>query len=196
MLTSSSNFSSHGVETWPQSKSNQIEFEAGSSVSFAQLYDAWFRDVRRWVRALGAPVADADDLAQEVFIIVRRKLPDFRSGNFPGWLFRITQRTVRDLRRKAWFRHSQLQAATQELDDLPANGAEPSEAYERVESFEVLARLLARMSPKRREAFLLFEVEGYSGEEIAALKQIPLATVWTRLHHARKDLSRMVLDLE
>jgi RNA polymerase sigma-70 factor (ECF subfamily) len=48
------------------------------------------------------------------------------------------------------------------------------------------------MSAVRRSAFILFEVEGYSGEEIAELEGIPLNTVWTRLHHARKDFVQLV----
>jgi DNA-directed RNA polymerase specialized sigma24 family protein len=51
------------------------------------------------------------------------------------------------------------------------------------------------MSDKRRETLVLFEVEGYSGQEIAALQGVPVKTVWTRLHHARKDLVAMVTDL-
>jgi RNA polymerase sigma-70 factor, ECF subfamily len=51
------------------------------------------------------------------------------------------------------------------------------------------------MSEKRRAAFILFEIEGYSGEEIARIHGIPLKTVWTRLHHARKDFLRIASDL-
>jgi len=40
--------------------------------------------------------------------------------------------------------------------------------------------------------FVLFEIEGYTGEEIAGLQGIPVATVWTRLHHARRDLAVLV----
>jgi DNA-directed RNA polymerase specialized sigma24 family protein len=43
------------------------------------------------------------------------------------------------------------------------------------------------MSTRRRETFLLYEVEGYSGEEIARMQDVPVNTVWTRLHHARKE---------
>jgi DNA-directed RNA polymerase specialized sigma24 family protein len=42
---------------------------------------------------------------------------------------------------------------------------------------------------------VLFEIEGYSGEEIAQIQSLPLKTVWTRLHHARKDFIRMVSQL-
>ena len=50
------------------------------------------------------------------------------------------------------------------------------------------------MSDVRRTTFILFEVEGYSGEEIAELQGIPLNTVWTRLHHARKEFLRLVSE--
>jgi RNA polymerase sigma-70 factor (ECF subfamily) len=48
------------------------------------------------------------------------------------------------------------------------------------------------MSDMQRTAFVLFEIEGYSGEEIAELEQIPVNTVWTRLHHARKRFFELV----
>src|SRR5258707_726771 len=60
---------------------------------------------------------------------------------------------------------------------------------------QVLESILARMSEKRRTTFVLFEIEGYSGEEIAQIQSLPLKTVWTRLHHARKDFMRMVSSL-
>jgi RNA polymerase sigma-70 factor (ECF subfamily) len=56
--------------------------------------------------------------------------------------------------------------------------------------------LLARLSEKRRSTFILFEIEGYSGEEIAALENVPVATVWTRLHHARRELAERLRELE
>ena len=48
------------------------------------------------------------------------------------------------------------------------------------------------MSDTRRATFVLFEIEGYSGEEIAEIQAIPVATVWTRLHHARKEFFALV----
>jgi RNA polymerase sigma-70 factor (ECF subfamily) len=47
--------------------------------------------------------------------------------------------------------------------------------------------VLERMSPKKREVFALFELEGLSGDEISERIGVPVNTVWTRLHHARKD---------
>jgi DNA-directed RNA polymerase specialized sigma24 family protein len=51
------------------------------------------------------------------------------------------------------------------------------------------------MSEKRRTTFVLFEIEGYSGEEIAQIESLSVDAVWTRLHHARKDFVRLVAEL-
>jgi RNA polymerase sigma-70 factor (ECF subfamily) len=74
-----------------------------------------------------------------------------------------------------------------EPDTLPHTSQNPAAALERKENQRVLYTLLGKIREARRSAFILFEIEGFSGEEIAQIQGIPLNTVWTRLHHARKD---------
>jgi RNA polymerase sigma-70 factor (ECF subfamily) len=150
----------------------------------------------RWVRALGGPRVDTEDLAQEIFMVVRRKLSTFLGGNLAGWLYRITQLTVRDQRRRAWFRNLVLRRSDVDMDRVPSNRETPVGSLERQEQRKVLEHILGKLSEKRRTTFVLFEIEGYKGEEIAAIQDIPLSTVWTRLHHARKDFWRLVGDLK
>src|SRR5687767_11705297 len=64
--------------------------------AFEELYDQRFGDVSRWVRALGVRDADRDDVVQDVFMVVHRRLPDFDGQNVAGWLYQITRRKVRD----------------------------------------------------------------------------------------------------
>jgi len=154
---------------------------------FRAIYDAWFDDVSRWIRALGGMEADRDDIVQEVFLVVRRRLKDFDGNNLAGWLFRITSRQVRDFRRRAWVKHIFTRRRGQEPDVLPHGGVNPAMALERKEEQRVLQMLLAKMAEARRIAFVLFEIEGLSGDEIARIQDIPLNTVWTRLHHARRE---------
>ena len=59
------------------------------TAEFRAVYDAWFDDVSRWIRALGGLEADRDDIVQEVFLVVRRRLKAFDGGNVAGWLYRI-----------------------------------------------------------------------------------------------------------
>lgn len=162
--------------------------------NFSRVYDNWYARVRRWALSMGTTAGDVDDVAQEVFIIVRRKLPTFQAGNLAGWLFRITERTVRDFRRQAWFRHTRSRGSAETLELLPEATGEVALRYEHKEALAELARMLSRLSEKRRETFLLFAVLGYSGEEIATVYGIPISTVWTRLYHARRELARLMQD--
>jgi RNA polymerase sigma-70 factor (ECF subfamily) len=162
---------------------------------FDAVYQANFVEVARWVRALGASAGDVEDLTQEVFIIVRRKLHAFDGCNLRGFLYRIAQRTVRDHRRSAWFRNLLRRRASGEVRGLQSESPTAFQVLEQREKRRLVEGLLARMSDKRRSTFVLFEIEGYSGEEIAEIQGLPLATVWTRLHHARKDFLRLVAEL-
>jgi RNA polymerase sigma-70 factor (ECF subfamily) len=160
-------------------------------LDFASIYDAWFDHVSRWVRALGAPEADNEDISQEVFLVVRRRLCDFDGRNVAGWLHRIASGQVRQHRRRRWIR-SVFSRQPIAVEDLPAMGASPIAALETREKQRVLELLLSKMSEKRRVAFVLFEIDGYGGDEIADILDIPINTVWTRLHHARRDFFALV----
>jgi len=162
---------------------------------FREIYERWFDDVVKWLFALGMPASDTEDLAQEVFLVVRRNLVRFDGGNLPGWLYRITELTVRDHRRRSWFKNLVLRRRQVDMTTLPHASEGPARAYEQEENRRVFQGLIAKMSEKRRSTFVLFEIEGYSGEEIAHIQDIPLSTVWTRLHHARKDFWKLVRDL-
>ena len=165
-------------------------------LDFTRVYEAWFDPCLRWLRALGIPDADLEDVGQEVFVVVRRKLAAFEGDKLAGWLYGIAARTASDHRRRAWFRRLWTRGSRVELEGLPHAAAGPAELYERREAERLLDGVLARMSEKRRVAFALYEIEGYSGEEIAQLLGVPVATVWTRLHHARKEFLARVAELQ
>lgn len=154
---------------------------------FREIYDAWFEDVSRWVRALGGLEADRDDIIQEVFLVVRRRLHSFDGENPAGWLYRITRRQVRDFRRRTWVKHIFTRQRSDDPDILPSTGSGPAVNLEHKEKQRVLFGLLQKMGEHRRTAFVLFEIEGLSGEEIARIQSVPVNTVWSRLHHARRE---------
>ena len=182
----------------PEPQAAAVEGEA--PLSFRAVYDARFHDVLRWVRAMGGRDEDLEDLAQEVFIIVRRKLAGFDGQNLHGWLYRITQRTVRDYRRAAWFRNwlSRKKLADHErtLLKLVEPGRGPAEEQELREAQESFRLVLDRMREKHRTAFVLFELEGYTGEEIAELEGAPVSTIFTRLYHARREFVTILQQLK
>jgi len=170
--------------------------EAPSALSFEVLYDRWFEEVSRWVRALGAAEADRDDLVQETFLVVHRRLSDFDGQNVAGWLYQIARRKVRDHRRLLWVKHI-FGKTSQPLGDAMLTTKQSAlDELETKEKRELLQQLLAKLNEDQRAAFVLFEIEGTSGDEIAALTGVPVNTVWARIHKARKKLQEQAERFE
>jgi len=175
-----------------ESASEPARQRAGSppptgALDFATVYDEWFDRVACWLRALGAPSGEHEDLAQEVFVVVRRRLPDFDGVNLGAWLFQIARRQVLRHRRLSWVKRVLVGSSHDTLAELSHPSASPLAELETRDRQRLVEALLTSMSEKRRVVFVLFEIEGSSGEEIAELLGVPVNTVWTRLHHARRD---------
>jgi RNA polymerase sigma-70 factor (ECF subfamily) len=159
-------------------------FDAGD---FNAVYNAWFGDVARWIRALGAPASDHDDLVQEVFVVVHRRLRDFDGRNLAGWLYRIAAHQVRDFRRLRWIKNV-FKRSIPLSHRLASPGPTPVMALETRERRSMLEGLLSELSEPLRTTFVLFEIDGYTGEEIAAAHRVSINTVRARIHRARKKL--------
>jgi RNA polymerase sigma-70 factor (ECF subfamily) len=156
---------------------------------FRLFYLEHFQLVRRAVARLYGPSADADDLVQEVFLIALRKRGDFAGRAAPStWLYGIARKVVMAARRRARLRCFLGLAEVPEA----AHGQTPHDIFENREAS--LYALLERISEKKRTVFILHEMEGLPGETIARIVGCPLKTVWTRLHHARRELQELAVS--
>ena len=164
---------------------------AGDPHDFTSIYDAYYAEVARWIRALGGPPADQDDLIQEVFVVVYRRLGDFDGRNLAGWLYRITAHQVRDYRRLVWIKHI-FRRSVALSPEVPSGRPTPVMMLETRERQRHLDRLLATLSVPLRAAFVLFEIEGYTAEEISEMQAVPTNTVRARIHRARKKLTALL----
>ncbi len=158
---------------------------------FASVYDHTYEDVSRWIRALGGPSSEQDDLIQDIYLIVHRKLPHFDGKHLGAWLYRITAHRVRDFRRLWWFRHV-LGQDPLAIDKVESEDPNPVKALETAENRRALERLLSKLSVPLRATFILFEIEGYTAEEIATLQTISVNTVRARIHRARKKVFNLL----
>jgi RNA polymerase sigma-70 factor (ECF subfamily) len=165
-------------------------FDAGD---FNSVYAAWYGDVTRWLRALGGPPADLDDLAQEVFIVVHRRLHAFDGRNLAGWLYRITIRQLRDMRRLRWVRNV-FKRTVPLSTRIAATGPTPVMTLETKQRQDLLARLLAKLSAPLRETFVLFEIEGYTSDQIAAFHRVSVNTVRARIYRSRKRVLKLMAE--
>jgi RNA polymerase sigma-70 factor, ECF subfamily len=166
-----------------------------ASLDFQAIYERWFDEVCNWIRAMGGPEADSEDLVQDVFLVVHRRLPDFDGHNLAGWLYQIARHRVRDFRRLAWVKHL-LFGSVPLPENLVKEGASPAEKLETDEKRATLERLLGKLNQWERAALVLFEIEGYNGEQIARIQGVPLNTVWARIHKARSKLKAWLAKIE
>jgi RNA polymerase sigma-70 factor (ECF subfamily) len=159
----------------------------GDTAALAALYDRYAAALLRFARRLERQ--EAEDIVQTVFMRVLQLAAGFDADAVSArpWLFAITARVALERRRsiRRW-KAALLRLATQPLRTAPAIA----------DTRRDLEAGLARLSSAKRSVLVLAEVEGFSCDEIAEMLDIPVGTVWTRLHHARRELRRYQEDDE
>jgi RNA polymerase sigma-70 factor (ECF subfamily) len=135
--------------------------------------------------------ADAQDAAQEVFLVVHRKLEQFEGrAKLTTWLFRICMRVASDHQRRAHVRREVVEDAPAGKLRDPAPDAETQAVNK--DALRALSSALSKMDLDARAVFVLFELEAMSGADIANALGIPLGTVHSRLRRARETFLRHV----
>ncbi len=179
------------IEAVPSDAVLMARIAEGDLDALGQLYDRLEPEVRRLVRRLGALPGDVDDLVQLTFLDVHRSAANFQTGRTPrSWVLGVAVMIVRRHRRslRRWIEN--MTGHVFERRRAPPKA--PDEMLEQCQEYSRFEQALERLSPKRREAFVLVVMEQLSGDAAAAVLGIPVATVWTRLHHARRDLRSML----
>lgn len=160
------------------------------------VYRAHADAVALWARRFGGPDLDVEDIVHEVFLVVQRRLPEWRGeAKLSTWLYEITFRVVQDRRRRwRWPRFGNAaRTAPDEAARIAADQPDALSLLERREASATLYALLDELGEKYRTVIVLFELEERSGEEIAALTNTSLANVWIRLHRGRQKLLKKFL---
>jgi len=169
--------------------------QGGDEAAFGVIMRTHYERTFRLVCAIIHNEADARDVCQEVWLTVWKQLGTFRGDSrFSTWLHPIaTRRALDHLRkRRRWFDRF-LPFATG--DDTTPGAPEPvttDDAGQQLEGSETVARVraaLATLPPKHRAVLALRELEGLSYEEIATAVGVPVGTVMSRLHAARRLLA-------
>jgi RNA polymerase sigma-70 factor (ECF subfamily) len=157
--------------------------------SFQQVYSESAPFVWRTLRRLGVREADLEDVCQEAFVVVHRRLGDFDgSAAVRTWLFGICLRVASDYRRRA---HIRRETAVSELPE----GAQPPEQVEvvaRRQARALLDRMLDELDEDKRAVFVLFELEQWPMAEVAQAVGCPVQTAYARLYAARQRVEQAV----
>ena len=161
--------------------------KAGDPAAFRQLFEKHVAGVHRHLSLLIGPNEDVDDLVQLVFLNVYQSIGRFRGKSaFSTWLFRITINVARqEIRMRS--RRRRLSTAICEVSKVARSGVKQNPEGS-LSTWQQIYRVLDRLSPKKRETFILYMYEGYSLEEIASLLGSSVSTIGSRLQAGRKEI--------
>lgn len=176
----------------------------GSQDAFHELVTRFERPVYSLIARMVQDPATAEDLAQEAFVKAYRSLRSYDpSRKLSSWLFKIAHNTTIDHLRRHALETVPLEAPPDQeegrggLAAVLADGSieDPAAAAERRDMARSLERAIARLRPEYRESVVLFYLEGASYQEICETTGLPLGTVKTNLHRARKELAQEMAAL-
>ena len=147
--------------------------------------------VWRALQRFGVRTPDLDDVLQEVFVVVHKKLPSFRGdAQMTTWLYGICLRVASVYRRRS---HVRREKDLEELEERHSVETEnPEDHLAEHQRRLVLERLLDELDVEKRALIVMFEIDELPCEEIANILGVPVGTVYSRLHAARKAFAAAV----
>lgn len=162
------------------------ECARGNRAAWRSLHHRYYPVTVAFLRKFGVHELDVEDAAQEVFLQMHRYLPRFRgNAELRTWLYRLCITQARKVRR----RRRIGQVITGWLSQSPeAALATPAEFCENTARRRIEGAL-DRLTDAERSAFILYEMEGLAGKQIAEILKCKEATLWRRLHYARKKFT-------
>jgi RNA polymerase sigma-70 factor (ECF subfamily) len=157
--------------------------------AWKELYEQNYLIAQRFLLSMGVQRDALEDVCQDVFLQAFRYLPKFRGEcSFKTWLYRICASEARRHRQRVRLRKTITHLLMFQTENDAANSHEWGQAH----AERVVQRALNQLPETERLVFVLYELEGLPGKEIAEIARCPEATVWRRLHYARKTFRKYV----
>jgi RNA polymerase sigma-70 factor, ECF subfamily len=160
----------------------------GDLHAFEQLYKATSGFVYNVAFRVVANKEDAQEVTQEVFLTVHRKLKDFRfESSFKTWVYRITTNQAINIAKKRAKIQDKAVVYDEDVHPIPVEAGIEGQ-IEKEYAQERINELLSALNPDQRACIVLRNIEGLSYEEIAGALKVNLNTVRTRLKRAREKM--------
>jgi RNA polymerase sigma-70 factor (ECF subfamily) len=168
---------------------------AGDPLAFQELIRPHLDSVRRFVFSLSSNWQDADDIAQEALLKAFRAFHTFDGrASLSTWLYSVARSASIDWHRSRLGKAGQREHALPSA--YPAALPRQDEACSQQQDHERLWQAVQRLDHKQRVPLVLFEIEGLSYDEIAAIEGVPVGTIRSRLSRARQELRELLAEAE
>jgi len=161
--------------------------QEGDGNAFGLLVDRYLESAYATAMSVLRNAHDAEDAVQGAFIRALERIDQLKPGSpFGPWFYRVLRSTCLNLRRRE---------ALRSHDDIPASaagGRNPEKDLERELTREKVISALGELPEMQRLAVTLYDLEGYSHQEIADILGIAVGTSRAHVHHARRTLRRLI----
>lgn len=170
--------------TAPRDRSEPPPALASSELTLERIHTEHFTFIWRSLRGLGVPANALDDAAQQVFLIVHRRLPEFAGrSTLRTWLFSIAYRVALNQRRTLKRRGTTVEIA----DDLEQRASGPETRAEAREALRFVEQFIDGLPAQKRALFALALLEELPAAEVAAALGVPVNTVYSRIRLLREE---------
>ncbi len=165
-----------------------VRLSAGEIGALGELYDRHQGPVRRFVARATSDAEDVDDLVHATFLTAAKSASryDGRESSRP-WLIGIAARLLRR-------RHVGFARLLEVLSSLRSTRSPLVDPHGALDARKDIEKALRKLSEPKRVTILMAEVEGLTCAEIAEALDVPIGTVWTRLHTARRELRELLVE--
>jgi RNA polymerase sigma-70 factor (ECF subfamily) len=180
-----------------ESQGDSASASSSAPPTFAAVYAEYAQTVARWATRLGGPTAAGAEITLEVFVVVNRRLADFRrDSRVSTWLFGITAKVAANERRRGKLRTWWVRVVPNLAEGATASADGALEQIEKRERRALFYRALDRLGERHRRALILFELEELSIDEIAAHLDLRPGNVRVLLHRARAAFLKAMIACE
>jgi len=168
-----------------------LQLSNGNLEALGFLYNRYGRMVRSAIARLAPNVSahQLEDLTQETFLALVDSAPRYQEqARFKSWLYSIAVRRTKEWRRVNFLHQAIRSKHKEQCAGISLRKTDSPEASTAIK--DEVEKVLSQLPAGQREVLWLFEAEGFSGEEVAKMLGVSPETVFTRLHRARKQLSK------
>ena len=166
---------------------------AGDDAAFATLVTRYHPAVYRWALIFARDADEAEDIAQEAFVLAHRQLSQYRSdGSIQAWLYRITRRAAVQ-RRRTSKRRARLVLSPAATPTRDVYITDPGGRVDRERVGRMILELFAELPRTQREVFDLVDLQGLTPTEVAEQTGMKAVSVRAHLFKARKAIRRGIL---
>ena len=169
--------------------------QAGDQQALNEVLRRSYEQIHRWAISLTGDPDDADDVTQDVLILLHRRIGQYRErSQFTTWLYRVTRNAAGDHFRRSSRRERAVKRSTEEVGDASYQKGTQLDELHASDVADLVRTLFADLPDRQREVFDLVDLQDWRPAEVSQALDMKPVTVRAHLHRARRTIRKRILE--